>query len=233
MLKRSINHYLLASLMAVLVYSLLLYGGTAYLQEQVVQGLIRSTGASVVQAQLRPALPFGLLFGKFQRVHLELQEIDLGPLTAETIELTGEAVDVGLRSIRQGRFTLDRVAQIQGRLDITEAALNAYFQRLTLPPGLIKAVVTPELFLLSGELPIMGRRLEVDLQAKLTVLPGNILQIVPVRLAIQKAQVPPVLIEQFLADYLRIPIDLTDFPVPLVLQEVVLSEGRVSVYAGQ
>lgn len=232
MARRTVNNYLIIALIAVLLYSLLLYGGTVYLQEQVQAGLTESTQAQSTRVKLTPALPLGLLTGSFSTVYLNLSQTDLGPISAETIEITGEDVNVSLWSLaRTGEFALDSVGEVQARLDLTEEDLNAYFDQFSLPKGLIKAQISPDLFNLHGTIPILGRVLEIDLHGRVEVRPGNILQIKPVQLVALNAEVPAALVERILAEYLVIPIDLTSLPVPLSLERVTLSEGRVSIYA--
>lgn len=232
MRRYSLNRYLVLGVGAVLLYSVLLYSGTIYLQEQMAEGLVQSTGAAIAVVELRPKLPLGLLSGSFSEVKIELGQALLGPIVAEQVVLAGREVDIALlRLIRGGPLTFDRLDQVEARLDLSEENLNAYFERFSIAGRFFQVTCNTDTFQLSGVIPILGRRLEVSLQGTLAVLPENRLRVIPLRLVMQNAEMPPVLLEELLQDYLIIPLDLTSLPVPLELSEVLLAEGGVSVIA--
>ncbi|MBO8127078.1 MAG: DUF2993 domain-containing protein [Firmicutes bacterium] len=232
MRKRSVNIYMVSALGAVLLYSLLLYGGTVYLQQLAADGLLRSTGASRVEVELRPELPLGLLTGNFSSARLVLEDAVLGPINSERVIVNASGLNVAvLQLLTGGQFVLEEAGEVSARLDLTEENLNAYFDTLSLPKGLVKAEIASDSFQLTGEIPIAGRELTISLLAKLEVLPSNYLQILPQRLLVQNAEMPPILVERLLADYLVIPVDLSALPVELALTGIDLKEGQVSVYA--
>ncbi len=232
MRRYSLNRYLVIGVVAVLLYSILLYSGTIYLQERLTEGLLKSTQAAEVVVALRPKLPFGLLSGNFTEAQIELDQAILGPITADKVILAGQQVDLALmRLIRGGPLTFDRLDTVDARLDLSEENLNAYFERFSIASQFLKVTCKTDSFQLGGVIPIVGRRLEVSLQGTLAVLPENRLRVIPIRLVVQNAEMPPVLLEELLQDYLIIPLDLTSLPVPLQLSEVLLAEGGVSVIA--
>lgn len=195
---------------------------------QALSGFVEDPSSLVVRLESRPGL--AVLAGRVDRLEVEGRRWRAGDVVADRFRLYGERVRLDTAATaRSGRLVIVSAGRLELELALSEQAVNEYLQRSAELGGLLYVRLLPEGPRVTMEAQVQGQTVQVGLDGRLAVEPGNVVALVPDRLSIARDGLPA--LELSLAgspEVLR--LAMGELPVPVTVDRVETAEGELRLY---
>lgn len=184
-----------------------------------------------VQVHLEARPPLKLLAGRVDRLRVSARRLRLGDLVADRLELVGEGLQLEQPgSGPSGGLPVRSARQLEVRMSLSEQTLNAYLRGRYELARLVQVRLTPSGPRLEMKAEAGKTRVAVSLEGRLQVEPGNVIALVPDRLAIRQGGVEALALS---VTGLGQPMELVveALPVPVTIEQVASGDGELHVLA--
>lgn len=203
-----------------------------YIAKQLEREIQESLHAREVQVHLRALWGWGLLVGRLPSLEFTAHDAVIDGLEVSSVELRGEEVRFDPRALWQKQeFVYTEPLNVEGKLTVTENALNELLWEVVDPDRLLSLQVVPEGIDLAGTISFWNVGWKVTVRGDLEVHHGTALRYVLKNVALSDASLPPVLLDVLRENYEFI-IDFGAFPYTVELRDVFLEERQILITFG-
>lgn len=189
----------------------------------------RFPGATGVEAKIASFPALQLALGRATSVELNLKRVPLHGLTVDSLVIHGQDLVLDLPQLVSGtKVQVKHAKSLSAVMVVTERDINEYLWRQAPEARGLRVRLNPGGVVLEGTLNVLGRNVSVQITGYFRLGPNAVLQFVPQDVMIEGARVPQVLVQTIFQQF-ALPLDLTDWGLPLAADSIELQQGRVVI----
>lgn len=200
-----------------------------FIEARLGEGLQTATGIDSLDVRLHTFPAVRLLAGTVGHLDVTANDVTVDGLRVDSLQLEADNVQVDFMSlIRGGAFSLHSGEDVTVTVTVTAASLTEYARSRPELPEDVGVDVSEQGVELAGSVSLLGTnvdaavvgRFEPDGHTGIVFVPGDV--------SVQGQSLPPFLVAAVRQMY-SVKVDLSDGPMPIVVEEVVHSPGKLTI----
>lgn len=201
-------------------------------EERIRQALaagLEEAGSLEVRVEARPG--WRVLAGSIDRLEIEGRGLRSGELVADRLSVVGEAIQLDMARLAGARqLAVSSAGRLDLEMTLSEDALNRFLQATNDLARLLHVQLLPEGARLLLDAELQGQRVRIALNSQLQVQPGNVVAVIPDRLAIEQNGGEALALD-LAGGNTPLAVQLGALPVPVELDRVTVAEGELHLFA--
>lgn len=185
-----------------------------------------------IEIEIRAPWGWEPIFGRIPQFTVLLKDATVGGLQLNEINFSGSQVRFDRRALWQEKiFSYQGAEHLTAIVDVTEDDLNQLFWREIDPSQNLSLEIEERGLNLVGRLELWNTEWSVKLRGRLEIGDGNSLYFVPENFSLADQEIPRVLLNLLTENYDFV-LNLSDFPFPLEIKEIIFLEKKLQVKMG-
>lgn len=189
--------------------------------------------ARLVRASLESFPAAALLWGRIDRIHLDLRRVAVSGLTVDAVLVDGEDLVVDMPKLLRGEgVEIEDAGALRATLVISEEDLNEYFWSRVENRRSFRVSLERGQAVLAGSLTLLGRELDVRVSGSFRVAGPTSVAFVPEQVSVDGAPVPQFLVDWVASEW-QLVLDLGGAPFEVAIEQLWIEDGELLVYGAR
>jgi len=204
------------------------------LERRVERELARTfEGSRMVRVGIEAFPAVALLWGRVDRIHLDLRRVPLGDLVVDAVLVDGKDLVVDVPKLLWGNgVEIQGARELRATFVIAEEDLNQYFWSQIHDARFFKVSLTRGQAVLEGGLTLFGREIDVRVSGVFRVAGPASIAFIPQQVTVDNAAVPQLLVDWVTSEW-QIVLDLGEAPFAIAIEELWVEEGELLIYGAR
>ncbi|MBE3598733.1 MAG: DUF2993 domain-containing protein [Limnochordaceae bacterium] len=188
-------------------------------------------GAGSLEVRLETRPGYRVLAGQIDHLEISGTALRAGELVADRFSLVGDALQLDMGKLAGGGgLSVSRARRLDMEMVVSEESVNRYLQATYELARLLHVQLLPQGPRLLMDAQLQDQAVRISLDSKLQVEPGNVVAVVPDRLAIEREGAQALALSLAGADS-PLRIEIGQLPVPVAIDRVTVGEGELHLFA--